>query len=496
MIRTNILTSIFRLVAVPVVVGLILLMPGNLQAEEQYEKKWYSWLWPLGDEVEVQSLKDEQLPFKTEAEETKVGRLPDRPGLFLELGDGFLDTGNLSSGFEIPFTGAVWQPRLWGYFINRTALQSFQDGRSNRETEIEISNRLDLFFNLQLTGTEKILLGLRSLDNNRPDQFTRYTFEGQSEGFNNELNVGLETLFFEGDFGSLFPNLDKSGVWPLDFGFTVGRQPFVFQEGILINDTIDAVGIIRNNIPLSGTSNFRVSAMYGWNRVDRNDAELDLDADIYGLFLAADAHVSTYNLDMIYIEDDGNGDGFYVGASAIQRLAFWEGMSTAFRVNASFALEDEIQGVVGNGVLITSELSKNVKGSDDIVYFNSFLGLGNYTQAGREAIVGGPLANTGILFASPNLSTYGAEINPFINDDVIGGAIGYQAFWDNKRRNLILEAAFRHDLSGDGFDSLGFGFQYQHALGRHVQLQFESFYTFNESRDDGYGARAEIQIVY
>ena len=236
--------------------------------------------------------------------------------------------------------------------------------------------------------------------------------------------------------------------------------------------------------------------MYGWNRVDRNDADLNRDSEIYGLFLAADAHVSTYNLDMIYIEDEGNGDGFYVGASAIQRLAFWGGISTAFRVNASFALEDEIQGVIGDGVLITSELSKNVKGSDDIVYFNSFLGLGNFTQAGREAIVGGPLANTGILFASPNLSTYGAEINPFIDDDVIGAAIGYQAFWDNKRRNLILEAAFRHDLSGDGFDSLGFGFQYQHALGQHVQLQFESFYTFNESRDDGYGARAEIQIVY
>ena len=495
MIRTNTLTIFSRVFAITAVV-LITMAPGILQAEEQYEKKWYSWFWPLGDKVEVQSLMDEELPFKTETEDTKVGRLPDRPGLFLELGDGFLDTGNLSSGFEIPFTGAVWQPRLWGYFINRTALQSFQDGRSNRETETEISNRLDLFFNLQLTGTEKILLGLRSLDNNRPDRFTRYTFEGRDEGFNNELNVGLETLFFEGDFGSLFPNLDKSGVWPLDFGFTVGRQPFIFQEGILINDTIDAVGIIRNNIPLKGTSNFRASAMYGWNRVDRNDADLNRDSEIYGLFLAADAHVSTYNLDMIYIEDEGNGDGFYVGASAIQRLAFWGGISTAFRVNASFALEDEIQGVIGDGVLITSELSKNVKGSDDIVYFNSFLGLGNFTQAGREAIVGGPLANTGILFASPNLSTYGAEINPFTDDDVIGAAIGYQAFWDNKRRNLILEAAFRHDLSGDGFDSLGFGFQYQHALGQHVQLQFESFYTFNESRDDGYGARAEIQIVY
>ena len=163
---------------------------------------------------------------------------------------------------------------------------------------------------------------------------------------------------------------------------------------------------------------------------------------MYGLFIAADTHVSTWNLEMIYVDAKSKTDGLYVGASAIQRVPAWDGLSTAFRVNASYALDEEVPGnVVGNGVLLTAELSKTVHGSDDIVYFNSFLGLGNFTQAGREAIVGGPLANTGILFASPNLSTYLAEINPFTDDDVIGGAIGYQAFWDNKRRNLILEIA-------------------------------------------------------
>ena len=303
-------------------------------------------------------------------------------------------------------------------------------------------------------------------------------------------------MFFEGDVGSLFPNLDQAGIKPIDYGFTVGRQPVVFQEGILINDTIDAVGIIRNNIPFYGTSNFRVSAMWGWNRLDRNEAD-KRDENMFGVFIAADTHTSTYNLDMIYVDDEGRRDGFYVGASAIQRLAAFGGISTAFRINSSFALDEDVPGnVLGTGTLITAEFSKTVPGSDDIIYVNSFLGLGNFTQAGREAIVGGPLANTGILFASPNLSTYSAEINPFVDDDVVGGAIGYQAFWDNKRRNLILEIAGRHDLSGKGFDSLGFGFQLQQAVGQHAQLTFESFYTLNEGRDDGLGARAEVLIVY
>lgn len=499
----------------------------NVAADEYDEAEdvpWYDWFWPLGERKEVETLEEEYVPFKTEKDqvnsvdevhygkkkkdsddeediasepENTVKLLPARPSLLVELGDGFLDTGKLDSGFEVPFIGAVWQPRFWAYAINRTTYQSFKDGRSGNGRETEVANRLDLFANLQLTGTEKILLGLRPTDQNRPDRFTRYSFTGREEGFNNELNWDVETLFFEGDFGSLFPVLDQAGILPIDYGFTVGRQPVVFQEGILINDTVDAVGIIRNNIPFPGASNLRVSAMWGWNRLDRNDIGTPSDEDMYGVFIAADTHTSTYNLDMIYVDDDDNRDGFYVGASSIQRIPSWGGISTAFRVNASFALDEEVRGnVVGDGVLLTSELSKTVDGSDDIVYFNSFLGIGNFTQAGREAVVGGPLANTGILFASPNLSLYGAEINPFTDDDVIGGAVGYQAFWDNNRRNLILEVAGRHDLAGTGFDSLGLGFQLQQAVGQHVQLQLEGFYTFNEGREDGTGARAEVQVVY
>ncbi|MEM7775522.1 MAG: hypothetical protein AAF732_07920 [Pseudomonadota bacterium] len=495
------------------------------QAKHKSEKSWFPWFAPIGDRKDVETVSDKYIPFVTEKDKmssreevlkepgakpkpakkpanpagnrAQDGLLPQRPKLMVEAGNGFLDTGKLHSGFEVPFTGAVWQPRLWAYAINRLAFQTFDNGQPGRQRETEIANRLDLFVNLQLTGTEKILLGLRPTDNNEPDLFSRYTFSGANEGFNDEFGFNVETLFFEGDFGSLFPNLDKAGILPIDFGFTVGRQPIVFQEGILINDTIDAVGIIRNNIPFAGTSNFRVSAMWGWNRLDRNDQDNERDENMFGLFIAADAHVSTWNLDLIYVDDEGDADGFYVGIAAIQRLAFLGGISTAFRVNSSFALNEEVEGnVVGDGTLITAELSKTVPGSDDIVYFNSFLGIGNFTQAGREAVVGGPLANTGILFASPNLSTYLAEINPFTNDDVVGGAIGYQAFWDNNRRNLILEAAFKFDLSGNEGDSAGVGFQLQQAVGRHVQLQFEGFYTWNEVGGDASGARMEVQIVY
>lgn len=509
-------------------------------ASDDAEKHWYSWFWPLGETKDVEELSDEYIPFRTErgsepqeegettntverrwsstlfslggdqnelkqdfepldSEKANLYDLPPRPKLFTELGDGFLDTGQLDAGFEVPILGAVWQPRLWSYFIYRMAFQSYDNAAPGVERESEWAHRLDLFVNLQLTGTEKAVLGLRPLDNNRPNQFTRYTFQGRNEGFNDEFNYIPETFFFEGDLGSLFPVFDRRGVIPLDFGFTVGRQPITFQEGILINDTVDALGFIRNNIPVRGLSNFRVSGMWAWNRLDRNDLGRNSDEDMFALFAAADGQYSTFNLDAIYVRDDGNGDGFYIGASAIQRVAALDGMSTAFRVNASFALEDEIPGqpgnVVGDGVLLTAEFSKHPHGSDDIVYFNPFLAIGNFTQAGREPVVGGPLANTGILFASPGLGNYLAELNPFTDDDV-GAAVGYQAFWDNNRRNLILEIAGKHSYGGQGFDQLGFGFQLQQAVGQYMQLQFEAYYALNEDRDDSYGARAEMQIVY
>ena len=447
-------------------------------------------IFPLGDKVPVKTIKKEYVPFKGADEITQ------RPHLFIEKGDFFLDSGKLYEGFEVPLLGAVWQPRLWSYMISRTAFQWFDNHASGTERETELANRTDLYVNLQLTGTDKILLGLRPLDNNRPDRFSRYTFDGSSDGTTNELNLDVETLFFEGDLGSLTPSLDPAGTTLLDFGFSVGRQPITFQEGILINDTIDSIGFVRNNLVFPGTSNLRIHGMWAWNRLDRNDRSRGVESNMFALFGFADTPISTFNLDMIYVDDNGRGDGFYIGASAIQRLRGLGGISSAFRINSSFALEDEISGnVIGDGVLLTAELSSLVVESEDIVYFNTFVGIDNYTQAGREPIVGGPLANTGILFASPNLSTHLAEINPF-TDDVVGFALGYQAFYDNTRRNIIFEIAGVKDTNGGETDALSAGFQLQQAVGRYIQITAESFYTIQPSENDDSGMRLELQVVY
>ena len=161
-------------------------------------------------------------------------------------------------------------------------------------------------------------MNLRPLDKNRPTEFTRYGFDapGNDEGFRGEFNPDLEALFFEGDLGSLFPRLDPAGITPPDFGFTVGRQAITFQEGILINDTIDMFGLVRNNLYLPGVTSLRMSAMGAWNRINRGIS--DSDSHMFALFNSADLPKSTVSVDLIYVGDEASDrDAFYVGVSAI-----------------------------------------------------------------------------------------------------------------------------------------------------------------------------------
>jgi len=145
-----------------VLLSVLGLSPAVSAPAKKSDAKSYSSFWPIGQAKGLKTLNDSYVPFKTVAN----GGLVPRPKLAIEEGDAFLGVGNLSPGFEVPIIGAVWQPRLWSYFIFRTALQTFNNGSPASQRESEWSNRLDVFVNLQLTGTEKILLGLRTLDRN------------------------------------------------------------------------------------------------------------------------------------------------------------------------------------------------------------------------------------------------------------------------------------------------------------------------------------------
>ena len=462
-------------------------------------------LYPLGETTGVPRLSDEPLPYKV---------VPERPPLPLELGCKFLGRGELPKAIELP-TGAVWTPCLWVFGTFRSAFQTYESiGTPGRNTEW--ANRLDLFANLQLTSTEKCIIGVAPLDENRFTQFTRYSFESNQglDGWQSEMDIFVRALFCEGDFGSLFPNLDPLGTNLIDYGFSVGRQQITFQEGIMINDVVDAVGLVRNNLHAPGFSNIRVTGLYAADSIDRgtpaNRERLSMGrgAGLFGLFTQADTFSATFNLDFITIQDDDantGGDGYWLGLSSTQRGWLpWVGIgeiNTTYRINISEA-EGTDTALVSDGVLLSAEISWTPHSSDDIVYINPFAGIDRYTQAAREPIVGGPLAALGISFASPSLGNYLSELSSF-NTEVVGAAIGYQAFWDNHRRNVVFEIAGVKDTTrglfdndGTGTDAAAFTVQFQQAFGQRVQLQLDGFVSYLEGRDNGTGARAEILIQF
>ena len=128
-----------RIPPVLVVFAVWLGVIGTADAAEMKKKHWYGSLWPLGEHVEVETLKDEVVKFKS------GGEIPFRPALFFELGDPFLDTGPLDAGFEVPIIGAIWQPRLWSSFIPRTTVQPFANRAPGRPRDPALATRLHFF---------------------------------------------------------------------------------------------------------------------------------------------------------------------------------------------------------------------------------------------------------------------------------------------------------------------------------------------------------------
>jgi len=422
--------------------------------------------------------------------------VPDRPPLLVEKNGLFLGPGFLSEGLELP-TGAVWRPSLWVFGTNRTAGQYFADHQTTNSAEVV--DRLDLFAQLNLTGTERIVFGVRPLDQ-EDHNFRNYTSYDFTAGrYKDGMNFYPQTLFFEGDFGEIFPDLDWYDTKAIDYGFSVGRQPAFFQEGMFMNaDILDAITITRNTLHRDDALNTRITAMYAWDRVHRNADEpeyyVDTKAQLVGLFTETDFKVSTVDLDLVYVftSDESTKDGIYFGASATQRLHFpWQTVNSTFRILGSFPTEGETDAT-GKGILLASELSVTPHGSDNVIYCTTFGAAGEFTSPARGVEAGGPLSPAmGILFARPQIGVFGAPLST-LADDVVGGAVGYQILMDGIRKQLTFEIGGRQSTDGSHTAAVGIGALYQQDLTQHCVLILNGAVSKQEAINTATGIRVEI----
>jgi hypothetical protein len=502
------------------------------------EKK-HSWLYDYilpgsgpGGGGQSSALTDKPIPLK-------LAGFPERPQPLIELGGSpFLSQGLIGTGFTIP-TGAVWQPEFIAYGTARLAFQTFDNGTHHQITEL--AARIDLFGNLYLTPTERILIGFRPLDRQAGPDYSGYRFEPQN-GPQNDINAYVTTLFFEGGLTSLFPNLDPNGTKSLDYNFSIGRQPFNFEDGIMINDDLDdAIGINRTSAFLLGSSAVRATAIAILHDLHRNDNLRDDNAALYGLFTSADYAKTTIDFDTAFVSADSRtgGDGFYVGAGATQRIGL---INTTFRVNSSVALDRDTPAV-STGTLLLAQLSLTLPDSRDLVYLDLFWGIDQYSSAARGPDLGGPLSSIGLLFAAQGLGSYGAPIGDQ-PDNSVGAAIGYQKFIGGTEKQLTVELGGRiatsdhlhfsrvsntnpnaNAIQADSSENdemltdddtlqpntvatkgtnptenepsaIALAARYQMKLDQHSVLIFDAFVGFPDDRSTAFGFRSELLLKF
>lgn len=428
-------------------------------------------------------LSSEPRPYLTEKE------LGNRTPPLIEWGGDFLGTGNIREGFILP-TGAVWTPQFWVYGSGRSAFQTFERAGADQSSS-EWVNRLDLFGNLQLSGTERLLIGFTPLhrEDVSGNRFSGEVFSpDDTEGSINRFNARVRTLFFEGDLAEVFPLWDAKDGKRNDIGFTIGRQGVVFQDGMTINDTLDSIGLSKNNIRFEGVPwlvNWRSSIFYAWDEVNRGNNQADEQAELYAWFNQWDTIKSTIDLDLIYVDSDDESDQFVASINFIQRLGK---IGSTFRLAHSAALDEE-SSAAGDGTLLFAELNYSPAYTKDNMYLNMFASFDNYTSAARDPLGGGPLGRVGLLYAASGLGSYPAPLSNS-TDDAYGFSAGYQKIDQKNRRQFTLEVGARD--SDDGNAQYGLAARFQQALGKRFVLQVDGFVADQEDFDSSYGARLEL----
>jgi hypothetical protein len=424
-----------------------------------------------------------------------------RTAPLLEIGDPFQGQGEIGAGYELP-TGAVWNPSLLFFGVYRSALQLQNPGTADRSQRVldgdvaEWAQRLDLFANLRLSPTERVLVGMRPLDDGKGDTSDYDLEPNGTRGWKDRTNARLRTAFFEGDVGEIFPGLDRSDQKQLDIGFSIGRQPISFQDGVMINGVIDAIGVTKNSLKLGDFANLRLTALYGipdlldtapfGERANGSPSRRDLA----GFFAELENAFTTVQVDAMYVNPRTRaGQSVLFGVGATQRLGAF---NTTLRYNVSAPLHEE----TGNGQLLTGELSYTLPWANDLVYADAYLGVDRYVSAFRDADAGGPVGRIGILFTPPAIGRYAAPLSA-VPDRSAGGVLGFQGFWNDARTQLVVEFGGRHSTQEHAHDgAIALGARLQQAVLERVLLVAEAYAGKAEGRRESFGSRVEVDVKF
>ena len=368
--------------------------------------------------------------------------------------------------------------------------------RNNGKEVAQIATRLNIDVDFKITATERIHAFFTPIQDGAA-KLSRFEF-GHADGewkFVGEFDPNPQTLFFEGDLGSLYSGFSgtESGF---DLPFTVGLFPLFLQNGIWANDAIlgGAVSVPAKNSAALDLPNFDVTFFVAFDNVD-NVGIIGADshvANLYGLTAFIDAFDGYVETGYAMVQGYDDRDGLLVHfLTAAYTRRYYNTVSNSTRVFANFG--DDPDGD-SDGFAIISENSL-ITGlpSTLLPYANFFVGFGN-PQPLVDGNGAGILKNVGINFETDALTGY-----PKLDDtgaDAWGGAIGLQYLF-NLDQQLVFEFAtvqpFNPGGSGVQNAQYGFGARYQIALDRAWLFRADATYHIIEGEEDNFGLRAEMR---
>ncbi|MBS0252744.1 MAG: hypothetical protein JSR78_16945 [Proteobacteria bacterium] len=388
-------------------------------------------------------------------------------------------------------------PGLSVYGDWRTAIAY---NKNNGKDIAQVATRLNLDVDFKITATERIHAFFTPFQDGNA-KFTRFEFGGDDgdQKFNDEIDLDPQTLFFEGDVGSIYSG--ATGKYAgFDLPFTVGLFPLFLQNGIWANDAIlgGAVTIPAQNSPTLGLSNYDLTFFAAFDNVnnasliDRNGNVDNHAANLFGVTTFIDAYGGYIEAGYGFLQGNGSQDAVeqhFLTAAYSRRYA--NTISNSTRLFANFG--DDGRGT-GDGVALISENSLiSPLPSTLLPYANFFVGVGTPEPLvdGNNA---GILKNVGINFETDALTGY-----PKLDDtasNTFGGALGVEYLF-NLDQQLVFEVAtvqpFENDGIGVNNPQYGFGVRYQIPLDRAWLFRADATYQIQDGGEDNFGFRTELR---
>ncbi|HEY7643694.1 MAG TPA: hypothetical protein VH858_01520, partial [Hyphomicrobiales bacterium] len=169
-------------------------------------------------------------------------------------------------------------PGLAIYGDWRTAVAYNQN---NGNDIAQIATRVNIDVDFKITGTERIHAFFTPLQDNA--RFTRCEFGGggvDEEKCILEFDPNPQTLFFEGDIGSLWSGFTGTAA-SFDLPVTAGLFPLFLQNGIWANDAIlgGAASLTAKNSRALGLSNYDITFFAAFDNVDNALIKSDVSAN-------------------------------------------------------------------------------------------------------------------------------------------------------------------------------------------------------------------------